>query len=403
MFMHTLVGIGRDDRAITPLYMWSDTRSRSALAHAARTLDAPAIHQRTGCPLHTSYPFAKLLWLRQERPQLFRRVRRWLSMGDYLYLRLFGRPTISYSMASGSGMFETQKLRWDDDILHASHVDAGQLGTLVDFDHREVGMIREFRRELKAFPDLPWFPAMGDGACSNIGSGCGDETRFALNLGTSGAMRAVCPKRLGPVPEGLFCYVVDAKRLLLGGAISNCGNLRRWLLDTVQPRGDLDRELARMRPDAHGLTVLPFLSGERAPFWPADATGAILGLRATTTSLDIARAGLDAVCYQLALIQERLRVALPQARSIVVSGGGSMSHWWMQMMADTMNMPVRLSSIAEASSRGAALLALEALGLKSPKREIGGRMLHPHLQRGRVYRRALDRCRELCPQSSGPP
>src|SRR5207249_975964 len=132
-----------------------------------------------------------------------------------------------------------------------------------------------------------------------------------------------------------------SRRLLLGGAISNCGNLRRWLFDTMRlgKRAEMDEALSTMKPDAHGLTMLPFLAGERAPFWPNHVTGAVFGLRSATRPIDIARAGFDAVCYQLALIHERLLAALPRVKRIVASGRGASSNWWMQMMADTMNTP----------------------------------------------------------------
>ena len=204
MFMHTLVGANAGERAITPLYMWSDTRSRSALARAARPLDAEAVHQRTGCPLHTSYPLAKLIWLRRSAPRLFRRCRFWLSMGDYLHLRLLGRRTLSYSMASGSGLLAFRKLQWDAPMLAAAGVEPGQLGELADFDHRSLGLRPEFRRTLEAFAEVPWFPAMADGACSNLGSGCVDARQFALNLGTSAAMRVIDARRSGRVPDGLL-------------------------------------------------------------------------------------------------------------------------------------------------------------------------------------------------------
>lgn len=404
MFMHTLVGTDRAGRALTPLYMWSDTRSRIVLDKGVRPLEADALHQQTGCPLHSSFPLAKLLWLRKTRPALFRRVRRWLSMGDYLHLRLFGRPSISYSMASGSGLFATRELRWDEEALRIAGVRAGQLGELVDYDQANEGVARRFRNDLGRLARVPWLPAMADGVCSNVGSDCIDDTRFALNLGTSAAMRAITRQRIGRVPAGLFRYRVDRHAVLIGGASSNCGNLRRWLLETlrVRKRSKLENDLARMKPCAHGLTVLPFLSGERAPFWSSGLTGAVLGLRSATTANDIARATFESMSFQLALIHERLRDTLPRARTLVVSGGGSGSDWWMQMLADVMRTPVRVSSISEASSRGTALLALKALGADAAvDRNRAGRemVFTPESRRARIYSAALDRYRSLATRS----
>src|ERR1051326_384167 len=156
MFMHSLVGTDRAGHACTPLYTWSDTRSRDTLA--GTYLDRKVIHQRTGCPLHTSFPFAKLLWLRREHSTLFHRSRRWLSMGDYLYLQLFGRPTLSFSMASGSGLFDFRKLQWDTTQLGTVGINEEQLGELVDFDKASNDPRGKFRRSLGCLADVPWFP-----------------------------------------------------------------------------------------------------------------------------------------------------------------------------------------------------------------------------------------------------
>jgi gluconokinase len=319
-------------------------------------------------------------------------------MGDYLYLQLFGRPTLSYSMASGTGLFSHRALDWEPTLLERVGVKREQLGELVDFDARNTGLAGKHAAGLKEFAGMPWFPAMADSACSNMGSGCVDASRLALNLGTSGAMRVVFNGPLKKIPDGLFCYVVGRGRLLLGGSISNCGNLRRWLLETFQLETNLDQNLAAMKPDSHGLTMLPFLAGERAPFWPRDVTGILVGLRGATRPIDIARAAFEALTYQLALIHERLVRTFPQAQKVIVSGGAS-SRWWVQMMADTFLMPVQFLQTAEASSRGAALLALEALGVVRDAASIEapwGELVQPNEARSKIYRKSLRHYEALC-------
>ncbi len=365
-FWHTVLGVGPDDRAGTPLYSWADTRSAHAVELLRGRLDEKAYHARTGCVLHTSYLPARLLWLRMADPGAFARVRRFMSFGEYLHLRLFGDTRCSISMASATGLFDQHAQCWDEPVLGALELSPDALAPLADLDAPFGGLRGEFARRWPALARVPWLPALGDGACSNVGAGCIAPDRAALMVGTSGAMRVAWATETVTVPRGLWCYRVDRRRVLLGGALSNGGNLYAWLRD-VLALGDpdeIEREVATMTPDAHGLTLLPFLAGERSPGWVATARAAIAGLSLATRPIDIVRAALETVAYRFALIYGPLREACPGAGEVVATGGAlAASPAWTQIMADVLGVPIRPSSEREASSRGAALLGLEALGV----------------------------------------
>ena len=213
---------------------------------------------------------------------------------------------------------------------------------------------------------MPWIPAIGDGACSNIGAGCITPERFALMIGTSGAERVVwCPEKL-QIPHGTWCYRVDERRVVLGGALNDGGSLFDWLRRSLRlpPIDKAEAELATLQPDAHGLTVLPFWAGERSPGWAQDARGAIVGLRLHTRPVEILRAALEAVALRFAELDRILLEAMPNSREVIATGGALLhSPPWLQIMADVLGRPVLASAELEASSRGASLLALEALGL----------------------------------------
>jgi gluconokinase len=116
-FWHTVLGLGSDDRPSTPVYSWADTRSVGAVEALRARVDEKAYHARVGCRLHTSYLPARLWWLRERDPVAFRGVRRWVSFGEYVGLRLFGELRTSVSMASGTGLFDQWAQRWDPGIL----------------------------------------------------------------------------------------------------------------------------------------------------------------------------------------------------------------------------------------------------------------------------------------------
>jgi gluconokinase len=365
-FWHTVLGLGADDRPCTPIYSWADTRSAGAVEALRARMDEKAYHARVGCPLHTSYLPARLWWLRERDPAGFRRARRWVSFGEYLGLRLSGDLRTSVCMASGTGLFDQWARRWDPGVLEVLELGAEHLGPLVDLDQPYRGLRSEYATRWPGLGRLPWFPALGDGACSNVGAGCTTADRAALMVGTSGAMRVCLAAEEVVIPDGLWCYRVDGRRLLVGGSLSNGGSVYAWLTERLDlpPRERVEEALQAMEPDTHGLTMLPFLAGERSLGWVAGARAAIVGLSLATRPIDILRAGLETVAYRFALIHERLRDACPGLAEVVGTGGALLaSPAWMQIMADALGVDLIPSAEPEGSSRGAALLASEALGL----------------------------------------
>jgi gluconokinase len=289
-----------------------------------------------------------------------------MSFGEFLYERLFGRTLCTVSMASGTGLLDINACAWDREVLQAVGVREDQLTALGDVKDALTGLRGDYARRWPALKDLPWTPPVGDGACSNLGSGCATPERIAVMVGTSGAMRVVCETPRVDIPWELWCYRADRRRVVLGGALNDGGNLVDWCRRTLQlgPPEQVERELAAMEPDAHGLTFLPFLAGERSPGWNAHARGSIAGLRLDTKPIEILRAAMEAVALRFELIRGAICASFPQAKAIVATGGGLReSPAWAQIHADAFGRSILPSAEPEASARGAALLTLEALGM----------------------------------------
>jgi len=177
-------------------------------------------------------------------------------------------------------------------------------------------------------------------------------------------MRVVIATDDVQIPPKLWCYRLDRQRFVLGGALSNGGVVADWLKSTLRLPDDAAEQVAAQRPDSHGLTMPPYLAGQRTPDWNPRSRASILGLTLDTTPVAIARAGLEAVAYRFALVHELLRPLAADEYQIVVSGG-AIAHWpvWPQIIADAIGQPLVASAEPEASARGAALIALDALGL----------------------------------------
>ena len=395
-FWHSVIGLDRDGRPTTPVLYWADRRAASAARELRERLDEAAIHRRTGCVLHSSYWPAKLLWLSRENPEDFARTERWVSPGDYFYERFFGDSHVGTSMASATGLFDQNLRRWDEALVESLPLERTQLSPISD--EPLVGLQDEWARRWPALRDIPWFPAAGDGACSNVGSGCTRNDRLALMVGTSGAMRVLWKADSVEIPDGPWCYRADEKRFVMGGALSDGGNLVAWLRETLRLPEETERLLAGMKPDSHGLTFLPLLAGERGPGWADEANGTIAGLSMSTTPVEILRAAMEAVALRFALIAEIIEQASPGEKEVIATGGGLLgSPTWTGIMADSLGRPVITSGIHEASSRGAALLALERLGeLEIEDAEAPlGKVFDPDPERHEVYREALARQRRL--------
>jgi gluconokinase len=351
-FGHSLLALDKRGRPLTPILGWRDTRSADAAEWLRRRLDADAVHARTGGFLHPSYWAAKLAWLAQVEPELFRAADRFVSFVDYVR----GSRETSASMASGTGLLDLATGDWDAELLDALGVDAGRLPTIAEQ------------------------PVWLDGVCSNLGAGCVTADRAALMVGTSGAMRILYETERPQPRAGLFMYRVDDRRVCEGGALSDGGNLHGWLERTlVAADGDAD--------DDHGLTFLPFLGGERSPGWDPHRTGALLGLTFATTPADIRRAALEGVGFRFAAIAD----LLPDVHEIVATGGALFEdRAWVQLLADTLARPVTLSGVEEASLRGAAVAVLER-----PDDAPLGHTFHPREERAEAYRWAREKHERL--------
>jgi gluconokinase len=400
-FVNNILGVDKKNQAVTPLTTYADTRAEAAVAGLKAEFDEAAIHDRTGCHFHSSYLPARLRWLFSRQPDLFRRVTRWISMGEYMELKLFGATAVSYSVASWTGLLNRRQLVWDAKLLARLPVGVEQLSPLTDINIPRQGLRPQFAARWPALRQLAWFPAVGDGATANIGSGCLSPARVALTVGTTSALRVVMNKPVGHLPPGLWNYRVDERRSLLGGALSEGGSVFAWMkaILNLKDFSKVEADLAALEPDAHGLTVLPFLAGERSPGWAGQARATIHGLSLATNPMHILRAGLEAVAYRIALVFGLLRRRLPAEPEIVASGGALLhSPAWLQIMTDVLGRPVAVSGVQEASSRGAALLALESLGAIPDLEEIPDFIsaLHqPDPHRHLRYRQAMERQQNL--------
>ena len=401
-FWHSLMGIDPQGSPVTPVYGWGDTRA-SPVALALRSrVDEQSLHARTGCFLHPSYPSVRLVWLRDRDSDAFARSASWVSFPEYLDWRLLAVRRCSTSIASGSGLLDVHRAIWDEGAQEMAGVGREQLFPLVDAREPADRLRPEYARRWPELSRIPWFPGLGDGACANAGSGAVGPDRPGITIGTSAAVRALwAPSTSVAIPDDLWCYRLDSRWWVAGGALSNGGNavafLRRTLL--LGDSAETEALVAAMEADAHGLTILPFLRGERGPGWTVEREGTLLGLSDSTRPEEIVRAWMEAVAYRVARVERRLEGIVGPAREAVASGGAlHASPAWSQILADTLDRRLSLATETEDTSRGAALVALQSLGVVSDLSQCApsvGRSFEPDAAAHRRHDAAMRRQQEL--------
>lgn len=392
-FWHGLMGVDESGKPTIPILHLLDTRSASEVPRV------PNAHARTGCVPHSSYWPAKLLWLAKMRPGEYASTKHWLSFSEYLFQKLFGKPHVSTSMVSGTGLWNQLTNDYDAETLEALQLDRSTLAGPDSLDHPATNLQPEFAQMWPAFDKIPWYPALGDGACDSIGSGAIGPDRFALMVGTTGALRAVIAAPCEKIPAGLWCYRVDRNRYVLGGALSDGGDVYAWMKRTLSLPRDVEARLESSTPGAHNLTLLPYFSGERTPDWRSDVRAAITGISLATTPFDILHAALESVALEFRELHQLLAAHLGEPKEILASGGALLnSPAWTQIMSDAISRPITVCTEPEASSRGAALWALEQTGVienVTAMEASTGATFTPREDREQLYARLLSARRDL--------
>ena len=418
-FAMSWLGVDLVGQPVTPVYTYSDALSgpfadslRQELTQQRRLDDT---WQRTGTPIHTAYAPAQLLRLAAEEPELVKKVAHWQTLAANLLARWRGRPTapISNSEVGWTGLLDRRTLSWDEQLIVRVGINPRQLPPVLDYAKMSVGLAQPWASKWPELANTPFFLAVGDGA-----SGCSDHTRIALTIGTTGAMRVVLPNNsqhpehganiteVQPTPAGLWSYPIDSRRWLVGGSLTDGGSLYSWLHENLAAYDspELLAAAADLPPDAHGLTILPFLRGERAPGWATEAALTISGISPATTAAHFVRAAFEAVALRFRLIYDRLQPLLPPGAEIVASGGALQDNpLWRQILADVLQVPVHLVNVDEATSRGAAVLALQALGLPQPHDPPTIHTAAPNKKAGAAYAQAQQRQQKLYDRVIGGP
>lgn len=373
--MHSLIAVDEHNHPLTPCISFADNRSADYAEMLKSDGRGHQIYQRTGTPIHPMSPLLKLMWIKDHEDRIFKSAHRFIGIKEYVFYKLFKTFVIDYSIASATGLFNLEKLHWDSLALEVAGISEDQLSLPVDTTHKLIGMEQTLANEMELSIDIPFVIGASDGVLANLGIGAIEKGIYAVTIGTSGAVRGVVNKPTTD-PEGrLFCYALNKDFWVVGGAINNGGIMFRWVkeqLATKEASEAMERgqdpydyltELAQqVNPGSDGLLFLPFLAGERAPYWNANARGAFFGLSLYHQKKHMIRSVLEGVMFSIQSVLRALEELAGPTVEIRASGGFARSELWSQMLADVSGTRVVIPNSIESSGLGAAKLGLFAMG-----------------------------------------
>jgi gluconokinase len=382
--MHSLIAFDADWQPLTRVITWADARAVKYTEELKSNGIGQEIYSKTGTPIHPMAPLSKLLWLKNEQADIYNNAVHYLGIKEFLFNRLFGANKMDYSIASGTGLFNIFNLDWDEQALSVTGITKEQLPEPVDPYTIETGMDPQYAAEMGLDVDTPFIYGAGDGPLSNLGVNAIQPGVAAVTIGTSGAIRVVtdAPKI---DPKGrTFTYALDKDHWVVGGPVNNGGDVFRWARDnmfdseksTAELLGidsyDLLTEIASKIPaGADGLLFHPYLGGERAPIWDANARGSFFGLTHNHTRAHMVRAVLEGIIFNIYMVSLALEEVVGDLSAIQATGGFARSPLWRQMAADIFEQPVTVPTAFESGALAATVMAQKALGLIDNLEVIG--------------------------------
>lgn len=374
--MHSLVAMDEQHQRLTENITWADNRGSKYADRINQQHDGFNIYRRTGTPIHPMSPLSKIFWMKHEQPDIFNRTAMFADIKTYILYQLYETYVIDQSMASATGMFNLEQLDWDDDVLNLLGITRQQLPELVPTTHILKGMKKRYATLMGVDENTPVVIGASDGVLSNLGVNSYRKGEVAVTIGTSGAIRTVIDKPRTDDKGRIFCYVLTDEHYVIGGPVNNGGVILRWLRDEilasevetakrlgVDPYDVLTQIASRVKPGADGLIFHPYLAGERAPLWNADARGSFFGLTLSHKKEHMIRAALEGVLYNLYTVYLALIEVMNETPSTIkATGGFAKSEIWRQMMADIFDTHLSVPESYESSCLGACVLGMKALG-----------------------------------------
>jgi gluconokinase len=379
--MHSLIAVDANGKALAPMMTWADNRSFEIAKRLKASDEGMAIYRATGTPLHAMSPLCKIIWLRENEPELFDKTHKFISIKDYIWYKLFNEFKTDHSIASGMGLFDIEEHTWYAGALKLAGITGEQLAEPVPTDYTRK--INKLKSDLIQ-AGTPFTITASDGCLANLGSMADKPGIAALTIGTSGAVRVASNKPLPNDKAMTFSYILDKGTFICGGPINNGGIAMQWWLKNFigaslneQEYAKVFEQVAAIPAGSDRLIFLPYLTGERAPIWDSESCGNFFGVKLQHGRAHFSRAVLEGICFALKDVLDAVEENSGPVTQINISGGFVKSKVWVQTLADITGKNLCIIQNDDASAVGAAFMAMKANGLITdyPNASIKGQQL----------------------------
>lgn len=377
--MHGLVALDAAGNVLHPAILWNDGRTAAQVDYLNETVGNDKLSAWTGNIAFAGFTAPKLLWMRQNEPDLFARIAKILLPKDYLVYRLTGVHATDYSDASGTLLLDVAHKRWSSEMLDLCGVTEAQMPTLFD-SWQPVGTLTAAAATALGLPtDVVVCAGAGDNAAAAIGTGTVGEGRCNISLGTSGTVFISSEQFRVDPHNALHAFAHADGGFHLMGCMLSAASCNKWWMEDILHDGDYAAAQEAIVPEKLGRShvfYLPYLMGERSPINDTNARAVFLGMTMDTTRADMTQAMLEGVAFALRDSVEVARsLGLDISRS-TLCGGGSRSPLWRTILANVLGIPLDLPATEQGPGYGAALLALVACGRYRNVAEVSRAMLH---------------------------
>ena len=401
--MHSVLPIDKNGVPLGNAMVWSDNRAKKEADELKSSELGKALYKITGTPIHAMSPLNKITWLKNNDIDRFTATKKFLSIKTYIIQQLTGDYVVDYSVASATGMMNIYSMQWEDDALQHAGIKKENLAEIVPVVYSLNNLKKEYQTSLGLHDRVKLIAGSSDGCMATLGAGVWGEGKATITIEESGAVRVVGKEVVQDEKQRLFNYVLSEGNYVSGGPTNNAGSAFEWY---VKQFGDFKKafdledcmenliiEAAKISAGSQGLIFLPYLQGERAPIWNANARGMYFGLNIKHEKQHFLRATIEGIIYGFYSIGKTLEEHRP-FKSLSANGTFAAYPLWTQLMADVFNKPVYIkqSSGSDSVACGGFLVSATELGMYKNLEEAAQKVklidgFHPQQHNHDIHRK----------------
>jgi len=402
--MHSVLAVDKDGVPLGNAITWADNRGKNEAQELKASSTGKAIYDATGTPIHPMSPLIKITWLKNNDKERFANTSKFISLKTYIIQQLTGEYVIDYSLASATGLFNIHTKQWEAGALQYAGITVEKLPTLVPVFHSPAKLRKEYQTSLGLSSDTKVIVGSSDGCLATLGAGVWGQDKATITIEDSGAVRIVGNKVIRDERQRFFNYLLSDNYYVSGGPTNNGGVIFEWFAkqfgDFKNPfeleycMEDLVVQASKVSAGSEGLIFLPYLLGERAPIWNANARGSYFGLNIKHEREHFVRATIEGILYEIYSIGKTLQEHR-KIKSLSLNGSFATLPFCAQLVSDLFNKEVSIAKNANSIGLGAYLLSAIDMGIYKNLEEAAQTVLpeniyQPSSENHKVYQRYFE-------------